>query len=196
MKKKEYKDNYGKKVKKTEPKQRKKVDIHWIIIVTVSAFLISFFFSLLGETMVPRVPLFLSLILIFAFIFLGILFDIIGISVTVADINTFNSMATKKVRGARLAVKLIKNAPKMSSFCNDVIGDICGILSGATGATIAINIAHFLSINTMLVSLIMTALIASLTIGGKAVGKSIAMNNCNVILYRFAQVLSIFYRKA
>ena len=119
----------------------------------------------------------------------------IGISITVADIKTFNSMATKRVKGAKLAVKLIKNAEKMSSFCNDVIGDICGILSGSTGAAIALGISEQLNFNTLITSLIVTALIAALTIGGKAIGKSIAMNKSNEILYNFAKILSIFYRK-
>lgn len=195
MKKKKYRENYAKKARKTEPRTKKKIDIKWITIVTISAFIISFVFSIIGENVVPNAPLFLSFILVFFFVFLGILFDIIGISVTVADVKTFNSMATKRVRGAKLAVKLIKNAEKMSSFCNDVIGDICGILSGSTGAAIAIALSSKLNINAILISLIITAIIASLTIGGKAIGKSIAMNKSNFILYHFAQFLSFFYHK-
>lgn len=195
MKKKEYKEKYAKKTKKNEIKIKKKVDTKWIITVTLSAFFISLIFSIIGENIVPNAPLYLSIILIFFFIFLGIIFDMIGISITVADIKTFNSMATKRVKGAKLAVKLIKNAEKMSSFCNDVIGDICGILSGSTGAAIALGISEQLNFNTLITSLIVTALIAALTIGGKAIGKSIAMNKSNEILYNFAKILSIFYRK-
>lgn len=195
MKKKEYKEKYAKKTKKNEIKIKKKVDTKWIITVTLSAFFISLIFSIIGENIVPNAPLYLSVVLIFFFIFLGIIFDMIGISITVADIKTFNSMATKRVKGAKLAVKLIKNAEKMSSFCNDVIGDICGILSGSTGAAIALGISKQLNFNTLITSLIVTALIAALTIGGKAIGKSIAMNKSNEILYNFAKILSIFYRK-
>ena len=119
----------------------------------------------------------------------------IGISVTVADLKTFNSMATKKVKGATLAVKLIKNADKVSSFCNDVIGDICGIISGSTGVSVAIIVANKFDISLLLVTLLITALIAAMTIGGKAIGKSFAINKSNSILYKFVKVLSIFYRK-
>jgi len=104
-------------------------------------------------------------------------------------------MASKNIRGAKLAVKLIKNAEKVSSFCNDVIGDICGIISGATSSSIAVIISSKFNINLLIVSLIITALVASLTIGGKAIGKSFAINKSDVIIFRFSSVLSLFYRK-
>lgn len=116
----------------------------------------------------------------------------IGISVTVANLSTFNSMATKRVRGAKLASRLIKNSEKTSSFCNDVIGDICGIMSGSTAVAISNVIAKHLSISVFPVTLIVTALVASLTIGGKALGKSVAINNSTRILYHFTKILSIF----
>ena len=57
------------------------------------------FFSFIGEVIIPNAELIISIILVFTFIVLGIIFDMIGISVTVADDKTFNSMATKKIRG-------------------------------------------------------------------------------------------------
>lgn len=116
----------------------------------------------------------------------------IGISVTVASLPTFHSMATKRVRGAKLAGKLIQNSEKTSSFCNDVIGDICGIMSGSTAVAISEVIARTLSISTFPVTLIVTAVVASLTIGGKALGKSIAINNSTRILYHFSKFISVF----
>ena len=35
---------------------------------------------------------------------------------------------------------LIRNAGKVSSFCNDVIGDISGVISGTASALIVFNI--------------------------------------------------------
>ena len=64
------------------------------------------------------------------FIGLGIVFDIIGVAVTAADERPFHSMAAHKTPGAREALGLIRRANKVSSFCNDVVGDICGIISG------------------------------------------------------------------
>jgi CBS domain containing-hemolysin-like protein len=119
----------------------------------------------------------------------------IGIAITVADIKTFNSMATKQVRGAKLAVKLIQNNEKASSFCNDVIGDICGIISGSAGVALSSIIANTFNLNLFIVSLLITALIASLTIGGKAIGKATAINKSTVILFEFSKILSYFYKK-
>ena len=192
MKDKNYKENYSKKVNKKPIKDKKKVDKKWVLLISILSFIISLVFSFIGETVIPNAHIGISIILIFAFVFLGIIFDMIGIAVTVADVKTFNSMATKRVKGAKLGVKLIKNAPKVSSFCNDVIGDICGIISGSTGVSIAIIIADKFDVSLLLVTLLITAFIASVTIGGKALGKSYAMNNSNVILYRFVKVLSIF----
>ena len=194
MKTKDYKEQYSKKVNKKPIKDKKKVDVKWIVTISIVSFIISLIFSFIGETVIPNTHILISGILVISFIILGIIFDMIGIAVTVADISTFNSMATKKVKGAELGVRLIKKAPKVSSFCNDVIGDICGIISGSTGLTIAIIIAEKLDVPLLLVTLIITALIAAMTIGGKAMGKSYAINKSNVILYRFVKVLSIFVR--
>ena len=195
MKNKNYKEKYTKKVYKKPLKDKKKTDKKWVLIISIISFVISLLFSFIGETIIPNAHISISIILVFMFISLGILFDMVGVAVTVASISTFNSMATKRVKGAKLGVKLIKNSPKVSSFCNDVIGDICGIISGSTGISIAIVISNRFNASLLLISLLITACIASITIGGKALGKSIAINNSNSILYSFVKVLSIFYRK-
>lgn len=194
MKIKKCKEKYSRKVRR-KPKVKKREDYNWILVVSISAFWISLGFSCLSELIIPNVNLAIAIVVTLLFILVGIIFDMIGIAVTVADIKTFNSMASKKVKGAKLGSKLIKNAEKTSSFCNDVIGDICGIISGATGITIANIISTSLNINIMLVTLILTALIASLTIGGKAIGKSIAINNSTRILYGFSKFLTIFTKE-
>lgn len=194
MEKKEYKEKYSKKVNKNRMTNKKLVDFKWIIKITLIAFLISLSFSFLSEMIVSNVNILVSIILIIIVIFIGILFDMIGISVTVADIAAFNSMSTKRVRGSSIAVKFIKNSEKMSSFCNDVIGDICGIVSGALSSSIAIALSVKLNINLLLITLLITALVASATIGGKALGKSFAINKSNMILYTFSRFVSIFYK--
>lgn len=195
MKTKKCKEKYSNKAGKKPVKNKKLINYQWIAKITITTFFISLVFSLLSETMIPNVNIFISIILVLLFIGLGILFDIVGVSITVADEKTFHSMAAKNVRGATLAVKLIKNAEKVSSFCNDVIGDICGIISGSTSASIAIMLASKLNVNLLVISLIITALVASMTIGGKAIGKSIAINKSDAIIFRFSSFLSLFYRK-
>lgn len=195
MKSKKYKEKYSNKAGKKPVKNKKLINYNWIIKITAITFFVSLLFSLISETVIPNANIVISVILVFVFIGLGILFDIIGVSITVADEKTFNSMAAKNVKGAKLAVKLIKNAEKVSSFCNDVIGDICGIISGSTSTSIAVILAANFNLNILLTSLITTALVASLTIGGKAIGKTFAINKSDVIIFKFSSFLSIFYRK-
>ena len=140
-----------------------------------------------------NVNVFLSTIILFIFIGLGVVFDIIGVAVTAADEKPFHSMSARKMKVGIVAVKLKKNAEKVSSICNDVIGDVCGILSGSAGAMIAANLAD--KISTFIpISLIITAIVAALTIGGKALCKGFAIAKSNVILYNFSKVLGLFYR--
>ena len=179
---------------KKQAKDRKIIDWKWIITISILSFIISFLFSMFGEIVIPRVHLVFAILILLLFIFLGIIFDILGIAVTVADIGVFNSMAAKKVRGSALAVKLIKNSNKVASFFNDVIGDICGIVSGSTGVAIALILNGEFHFNLLYTTLIITASISMLTIGGKAMGKSYAINKCNDILHRFVKILSIVYK--
>lgn len=176
--------------KKAEKKKKQIVDTSWVIKITLLAFLVSFCFSFLAEATLPNVPLLIEIILVLLFIILGVIFDMIGVSVTSVDLEPFNSMASRKVKGAKMAVKLIKQKDKVSSFCNDVIGDICGIISGSAGALIAVSTSTTLNVNPFIASLFTTALIAAITIGGKALGKSYAVNKGNIIIFRFAHTLS------
>ena len=175
--------------------KKSNTDYNWIIKITVLAFIISLVFSFVSETTLPNTGLFLGIVLVFVFIILGVIFDMIGVSVTSSDESKFHSMSARKVRGAKTAVMFKKNAEKVSSFCNDVIGDVCGIISGSAGAIIAATISVKFSLNAFLVSLVVTSIIAALTIGGKALGKSFAINKSNIILYRFAKTIALFKKE-
>lgn len=54
----------------------------------------------------------------------------------------------------------MKNANQVSSFCNDVVGDICGIVSGSTAAVIVTQLQRDLSTHSVLLSIGITALIS------------------------------------
>ncbi|MBR6112984.1 MAG: hypothetical protein IKP79_00535 [Bacilli bacterium] len=194
MKTKNYKEKYSKKVDKKPIKNKRLIDWTWISTVTALAFLISVLFSFFSEAITNNANSILATIIILLFIGLGIIFDMVGISITVADIKTFNSMATKQVKGANLAVKLIKNSEKASSFCNDVIGDICGIVSGSAGVALAAILSATYDLKMFTTTLIITAIIAALTIGGKAIGKATAINKSTVILFEFSKIVSCFYK--
>ena len=105
-------------------------------------------------------------------------------------------MAANKVEEGKHALKLVKNASQVSNFCNDVIGDICGIISGAVGSTIIFKLSTKYNLgDSVILGVGVTAFIASFTVGGKALGKSFAMENSEDIIFKVAQVLSFLKRK-
>ena len=187
-------ENLVKQNRKQEKIKKERVNIKWIFTVLITAFVLSFSLSFLSEITIPNFPLWIGIIITLLFVFLGILFDIIGVAVTTADEKVFHSMNSRKVKGAKTAVKFKKNADKVSSFCCDVIGDVCGIISGAAATTISLGLINTLKWNSLITSLIVASTIASLTIGGKALGKSFAMNKSDIILYEFAKLIENFYK--
>ncbi len=180
--------------KQNKKRQIEKSNYKWVIQTTLMAFIISLIFSFISETTIPNVNIILGIVLLITFILIGIIFDIIGIAVASADVKPFHSMNAKKVKGSDIAVELIKNAAKVSSFCNDVVGDICGIISGSASAIISVIISTTTHINIFVVTLVTTSLIAALTIGGKALGKTFAINKSNIIIYESSKFISYFYK--
>ena len=194
MKKNKDLENLKIQTRRREKIKKELVDKRWVLTIIIISFSISFSLSFVSEVTVPNFNLVIGIIVSLLFILLGVLFDIIGVSVTTADEKIFHSMNSRKVKGANIAVLFKKNSDKVSSFCCDVIGDICGVISGSTAVTIASLISKTTSINIFLMTLITTAIVASLTIGGKAIGKSFAINKCDIILYEFSKFVSHFYK--
>ncbi len=183
---------------KTRKKLKKKIkkessNFVWIVKITIIAMIISFIFSFASETILPNVSLIISIFALILFIFVGILFDMVGVAVTAASEQPFHSMSSRKVKGSKVAIKFKNNANKVSTFCCDVIGDICGVISGSTGIIVSNSIATNLNVNLFFTTLLVTSIIAALTIGGKAIGKGLAINKGNIILFKFAKIVSIFY---
>jgi Mg2+/Co2+ transporter CorB len=167
-----------------------KPNYKWIIGIIIWTFIISGAITLISETTLSKVNIYIAFIILVLIIIIGIVFDIIGVAVTAADETPFHSMASRKVHGARKAVNLIRNADKVSNFCNDVIGDVCGVVSGGTGAVIVTKIMASTPIKEGLVlTIVISAAIASLTVGGKAVGKNYAISQSNNIVYGVAWLL-------
>lgn len=179
--------------RRKEKKKKELVNWKWIITIFTISFFLSFGLSFLSEVTIKQSTLIVSVLITLIFICLGILFDIIGVSVTSSDASIFHSMSARKVRGAKIAVKFHKNAEKVSSFCCDVVGDICGVISGASGITITALLVKTFGWDLLFTTLAVTGVISSLTIGGKAIGKSFAVNKSNIILYQFAKIISYVY---
>lgn len=187
-------ENLKVQIRRKEKRDKARPDVKWIAEIMIISFVISLIFSFASELILPNVHVILGIVIVILFIIAGLIFDMVGVAVTSADEKPFHSMNSRKVRGADIAVLFKKNANKVASFCNDVIGDICGIVSGSAGAMIAVSLADTLNIDKFIISLLVTALIAALTIGGKAIGKSYAINKSNLILYEFAKLISYFYK--
>jgi CBS domain containing-hemolysin-like protein len=185
-----------KKSIKKELKRTKKINVnyHWILQITIISFIISIIFSMLSEMIVPNVNIIIGILILIIFILIGIIFDMIGVAVQSADVVPFHSMNSRRVKGADVAVNFKKNADKTSSFCNDVVGDICGIISGSASSIIATKLALSFNLNSVVVILIITGITSAFTIGGKAIGKSVAINKSNYILYEFSKIASHFYK--
>lgn len=195
MKLKKFNEKYEKKVKKIDKKKRRFVDLNWVIKITLCAFFLSLIFSLITDELVPNINAILGILLVLMIIVIGVIFDMIGVAVTACDIRPFNSMASKRVKGSKTAIWLIKNSEKVSSFCNDVIGDVCGIISGSLGILISGTISAEFELNISVVTLLLTSIIAAFTIGGKALGKSYAINKSDVIVFKFAKIIRLFRRE-
>lgn len=171
----------------------KKENKVWVIIITVVSFFLSIFLSFFSTKILQQSDLFIASIVVLTIILFGIIFDVIGIAVTAADEAPFHAMGSRKLYGAKESIKLIRNADKVSNFCNDVVGDICGVISGTASAFIVVLVAGEVSATeTSLVALAITGLVASMTVGGKAIGKSIAIENSNYIVYKVGVITKIF----
>lgn len=178
-------------------KSKKKNSWIWPLIVLILAISLSLSFSLLSELVLSRSTVIIAIVVIFIFIALAILTDMIGLAVASANIEHFTAMAARKVKGSKQAMHLVKSADKVSSILNDVIGDVCGILSGAAGASIVAKIAidnggTFMSI---LIPSLIAAIIAGLTIAGKALFKKVAIRHSNALTLTFARFINFFTRK-
>lgn len=173
----------------------KKYNMRWVLVITLWTFIISVGLSLFAEKLVNNLDVVFSFAILILFIFIGIIFDIIGISVTTADEKPFHAMASNRIGEARTAIKLVRNASQVSNFCNDVIGDISGIISGAVATSIVFRLITRLGmVDGTLLSILLTAVTASLTVGGKGVGKSIAAYHYDKVIYSVSRVIGFFER--
>lgn len=139
------------------------------------------------------------MIMLFAVVFLGVVFDAIGIAAAAADEKPFHAMASEKVPGAKQAIGIVRQADRFSNFCNDVIGDISGIVSGAIAFAVVTQMvmqmqqpssAMQIAINTLL-----TAIVAAVTVGGKAFGKAFAISYANEIVFRVAKFFYVLHHR-
>lgn len=183
--------------KRKNKKIKKQSTNFWPLKIFIMAIALSLGFSILSEYLMGATGIIVAILVIVLFVSIAIITDMIGVAVTACSKEPFMAMCSKKVRGAKEGLMLIRNADKVASLCADVLGDVCGILSGAAGASIVAKITiDFQNVNlTILVASLITALIAGVTIFGKALGKRTAMDNCNAIILKVGKFLSLFTKQ-
>lgn len=164
----------------------------WVIKAFIFTFFITIIISGASNMIAENSNITVLILITLLILCLGILFDIIGTAVLTAKESSFHAKAANKINGAKEGIKLIKNASTISSFCNDVIGDICGIVSGSMGTMIALYVTSKLGFNSTISALIISSVISSLTVGGKAIGKSFAVKRSDDIIFIVGKLISKF----
>ncbi|MBM7660901.1 CBS domain containing-hemolysin-like protein [Bacillus mesophilus] len=169
--------------------------INWSLGIAVITFVLAAIFSIVSTYTLSGVTWAMGMVVVLIIVFIGIFFDMLGVAATAADEVPFHAMASEKVKGSRHAILIVRNADRFANFCNDVIGDISGIISGTASAIVLVQVAIALDVNDngptqLIISVIFTSLIAALTVGGKAIGKTLAITFSTNIVF---QVGKLFY---
>lgn len=178
-----------KKIKVPTNTHIKSFDYKFLLIIILVTFSSSVLFNMISVVVMPKASLWVSVFILLLFVFFGIVADMIGTAFATGSTVPFHSMAAGKVKGADIAVTLLKNSDKVSSFCNDVFGDIAGIISGAAVTILVGEISDGGEVDMIIKSLFITAFVVSLTVGGKALGKNFSIKHSNQIVYIVARVL-------
>ena len=178
---------------KTDPQSVKRNRIkraRWVVIIFLVTIFVSGLISLISDEVMEHSGIVVAFVILFVIILIGVIFDIIGMAVASADEKPFHSMAARKVPGAQEAIVLLRHAERVSSICNDVIGDICGVVAGSASATVAVQLLqNFKPTWPDAISLVLSALVAGLTVGGKAIGKSFAVNSSTKIVHTVGKIV-------
>jgi len=171
-------------------KEEKRRTRKWVITIFFATIAISATITLASDLVMSSSPMLVAALVLLMIVFIGIIFDIVGMAVATADEKPFHAMAARKVPGAKECITLLRNAERVSSICNDVVGDICGVVSGTASAAISAQILSSFELSfASVVPLVLSSLTAALTVGGKAIGKGIAVSACTEIVYHAGQVI-------
>ncbi|MDA3131142.1 hypothetical protein ACFPTR_10195 [Aliibacillus thermotolerans] len=179
-----------------------KNSLKWSILIAVITFVLAAIFTIISTALLSGVGWAAGMLVVLVIIFIGVFFDIIGVAATAATSASFHAMAAKKIPGAQEAVFINRNADKVANFCADVVGDVSGVVSGTAASAVVIQLT--LAANAgdgstfqFVVNVIFTALVAALTVGGKALGKTFAIENANKIIFQVGHlyhwIKKVFY---
>lgn len=174
--------------------------INWSLAIAVITLVLAAIFSIVSTYLLSGVTWAVGMVIVFIIVFIGIFFDMLGIASTAADEKPFHAMAAERVNGSRQAIQIVRNADRFASFCNDVIGDISGIISGTASAIVVISFTLSVgqtedSLFHYIVAVVFTSVVAAVTVGGKAFGKSMAIRYSTPILFQVGRLFYILEEK-
>jgi len=179
-------------VSKQNKNNKKSGTAGYAIVVFLCTFFVAAVVSLASQLLLENISsLIIGIILLAVVILVGIMFDIVGTAVAVADNSVFNAKASRKLPGAKKALMLSNRADKVANICNDVVGDICGTVSGGIGTALVYIMVSSNGVMGTIVSVVMTGLIAAFTVAGKALGKNIAISNADNIIFTVGKILDL-----
>ncbi|MBU9724157.1 MULTISPECIES: hypothetical protein [Bacillaceae] len=172
-----------------------KKSLHWSMIIAVITLVLAALFAIISTAILSGVSWGIGMFIVFIIVFIGVIFDTVGVAATAANERPFHAMAAEKLPGAKHAVQITRNADRFANFCNDVIGDIAGVISGTASAYVVLRLAMQFGYEEgssfqLLISILFTSVVAALTVGGKSVGKTLAIQYSTQIIY---QVGRLFY---
>ncbi|MBN8208210.1 hypothetical protein JI666_05570 [Bacillus sp. NTK071] len=168
--------------------------INWSLAIAVITLVLAAIFSIISTAVLSGVSWALGMFVVLMIVLIGIFFDTIGVASTAANEVPFHAMAAERLTGAKHAIFVTRNADRVASFCNDVIGDISGIISGTASATVVVQLTLQLghsdgSMFQYIISVVFTSVIAALTVGGKALGKTFAIHFSTGIIFQVGRFL-------
>ena len=146
--------------------------------------------ALLSYSWIESISFFPAVVILIIIILIGVVSDMIGIAAAAADEKPFHAKASKKVFGAKKGLFLVKHANRVSNFMCDIIGDICGIISGSLGTIIVIKMVNNWQVPKSWIDLFILSLIASLTVGGKSFLKNYGIKKANEIILLVGKILA------
>ena len=164
----------------------------YILLVGIGSFFLAVVFTFFSEMITSRLDsILLSIVFLIIIIFINILADLIGTSVTAASHIPFNAKSAKKIKGAPQGLRLIRNADKVANICNDVIGDITTTVGGALGISIVIQVMQLdPQLSQFWLNILVTAIIASFIVSGKAIGKKIALSRPDDVIFIAGRIVA------
>lgn len=169
----------------------------WGLSILFLSFGLTVIFSFLTELVIDEnSPAIICVVVLIVLLVLNISCDVLANAIIACKPESFLAMASNRIRGAKRAVFFCRNSSKLGSIFADVIGDICGIVSGAAGAALATIIALSGNGNIRIIaSILVSAVIGALTVGGKAIFKHFAIKYSKNIVFAFSKFTTLFKKE-